>query len=318
MQGSTKTVGGGNAVPTADAYNQFLRNTITGTGGSGGGFNTALTTMLGGGPKVDTNNGMANLPNAPSFASTNFMPLNNTLSVNPDVLSPRAVTIKNIIDRQNQLDVANTRARYSAGGMGGFGSGASLAEAQTRGNNQDRLLAGLQGVTQQDIENALNIGNFNNTATQQNNQNQFNEHNALNTFMSSLFGQQSGNALQNQYLGNNFGLGAAGQQSSNIMNVLNQIFGGLNGANQLGTPQAQTVRTPSIFSQVAGGLGAIAPYALAPFTGGASLGLGSMGGFGGGFNMGNAASMFAPNSMRFGVPSQVSGFGGVPSVPMFS
>lgn len=86
-------------------------------------------------------------------------------------------------------------------------------------------------------------------------------------------------------------------------------------ANSLGTPQAQTFMQPSGFSQVLGGLAGLAPYALAPFTGGASLGIPGMmgaagagmiankiGGGGGGAIGGNGQNMF--------------GFAGMPGMPM--
>lgn len=451
MQGSTKTVGGGSATPTADAYNKFLQSQMKG----GSGANTAISTMLGGGPSIDTSKGMANLPNSPSYAATTFNPMNNNLDLsqfngsnimgsiptfgqasnmagnatsmlnngnfsastgpasmdfmntqpsqfgvsnvnmpNADVNSARANAIKSVLDRQNALNLANTHARYAAGGMGSLGSGASLADAQSNAEGQNQLLAGLQGITQQDIGNTLNFGqlnssnmlqsqgmqsndilsrlglqnqnmlgnrqissneaissagnalqaamssgqinssmlgnllnygtnlgqlglgvnqlgatnmlnqgNFNNNATQTNNQNMFNENQGMNTFNTNMFGQNSSNALQNQNLGNQFGLGAAGQQSQNMQAILSQIFGGLNGSNQIGNPQAQTVQTPSPFSQITNGISQLGPLIAAPFTGGASLAAYGMPGMGGG----GGASGLSSIGMGMNTPSSIGG-----------
>lgn len=350
--------------------------------GGGGGGNLA---DLSGANRINYNVNTINQPNA-------------------DVLSSRAQTLKSILDQQNNLNMANTRQYFSAGGMGSQGSGSMLAQAQQNAYGQNQLLQGLQGVTQQDIGNTLqfgqansqnqlaslglqqgaalgvaglqntqqlgnyqignqanianmqgqnnaslanmqamlqaaqgqgqlgmsglntalsgalgggqlglqgnqfnagnvyNQGMFSNNATQQNNMNSFNQNSALNQFMQQMFGQQSSNALQNQSLGNQFGLGASGQGMQGNMAALSQLFGGFNQANQIGTPQAQTVQTPSAFSQFMSGVGQIAPYALAPFTGGASLagmfgGVNPFGGSGGG---GSANLMAVPNSMAAG------------------
>ena len=89
-------------------------------------------------------------------------------------------------------------------------------------------------------------------------------------------------------------------------NVMQMLMGAMQQSNALGTPQAQNFARPSDFSQIMGGVAGLAPFALAPFTGGASLGLaGMMGGMGGGGgameSMGNIAnagmSGLRPNPM---------------------
>jgi hypothetical protein len=98
-------------------------------------------------------------------------------------------------------------------------------------------------------------------------------------------------------------------------NNLQMLMQAMGQANQLGTPQAQTYMQPSGFSQALGAVSSLAPYALAPFTGGASLGIpgmmgaaaggmmaNKMGGMGGGAIGGNGQNMF--------------GFGGMPGMPM--
>jgi len=65
-------------------------------------------------------------------------------------------------------------------------------------------------------------------------------------------------------------------------NIMQMLMGAFQQSNSLGTPQAQTIMQPGGFSQFLGGLAGLAPFALAPFTGGASLGLPGMFGGGGG------------------------------------
>jgi len=318
----------------------------------------------------------------------------NVNMANPDVNSARANAISGIINTQNKLNMANTNARYSAGGMGSLGTGASMAGAQQSAIGNNQLLSGLQGVTQQDITNnlqygqlntgnqlqtqnmtgqdtlsrlglqnsnllgnaqigeqasaasaanrlsassslaglnqsginsmlnygvsqaglglqgagmdatnAMNQGNFNNNATQTNNANSFNNSNALNSFMQQLFGQNSSNALTNQNMSNQTGLGLQSNQMQGMMGALQQLFGGLNQSNQIGNPQAQTVQTPSTFSQIMSGLSGVA--GLATGMGG---GQGIMSMFGGGGNTPNGTigmptptSIPLQNGMNFGM-----------------
>lgn len=73
-------------------------------------------------------------------------------------------------------------------------------------------------------------------------------------------------------------------------NVLGMLMGAFQQAQGIGTPQAQNAIRPSGFNQVLGGIAGLAPYALAPFTGGASLGIPGM------FGQGNPlAGLFGGN-----------------------
>ena len=115
--------------------------------------------------------------------------------------------------------------------------------------------------------------------------------------------------MQAQDMMARMGLAQQGQQ-----NMYQMLFNSMNQANQLGTPQAQTVQTPSAFGQAMGAISGLAPYALAPFTGGASLGLGGMFGRGaasaaGGMSKAAGAgmtpgggSMYGSGFMGLGVP----------------
>jgi hypothetical protein len=88
-------------------------------------------------------------------------------------------------------------------------------------------------------------------------------------------------------------------------NNLQMLMQALNTSNQLGTPQAQTFMQPSGFSQALGAVSSLAPYALAPFTGGASLGIPGMMGM-----MGGAGNPMAAGKMQGGgaLGGQVGGF----------
>ncbi len=76
-------------------------------------------------------------------------------------------------------------------------------------------------------------------------------------------------------------------QGNRELSVLANLFDSYRQANSLGTAQAQIVQQPSDFSQALGAVAGLAPFALAPFTGGASLGLS----FG---NRGNAGGYTTP------------------------
>lgn len=82
-------------------------------------------------------------------------------------------------------------------------------------------------------------------------------------------------------------------------NTMQMLMQGMMQSNQLGTPQAQMVQKPSDFSQILGAASSIAPFALAPFTGGASLGLAGMFGQEGVNNRRNMYSQDAPPMMNY-------------------
>lgn len=446
MQGGTKTVGGGAASPTADAWSQFLGQGLqtgtfgaaapgTGIGqqnspgqqqnqgnaadrmaaarlnaeranrglppinqqapqqypmmGQNSPFAGAINTQLGGGITP-------NMPNAPGFVNPQLDRLNPNLDLSqynfnmgqaglpgfsdamrmfsgmggsaragtsatgvPDFMNtgnqnfnlglpgvdmndPQFAAAQQLLDRQNQVDLANMRARYSVGGGAGYSTGALRNEADLRNqmnasnvmtmgqlsnslrdqNRQDagtllnQATAGSQDVlarlglssqsqlgnrgisSNESIANAnnamqgmgmqqqgfgqllnyaLGLGNLglnaagqnannaynqfgaNNNAMQTNNQNQLGAAGMQNTFNTNQFGQQSQNAM-----------GMAGMQNQNIQQILNQLFGAFGQTQGLGTPQAQTVQTPSPFSQIAGAAGALlpmfAPGAFNPFA----------------------------------------------------
>jgi hypothetical protein len=84
------------------------------------------------------------------------------------------------------------------------------------------------------------------------------------------------------------------QMDQNRMNMMMNAF---QQSNTLGTPQAQTYMQPGGGSQILQGLAGIAPFALAPFTGGASLGLGM---FGGGGRGGNVIGLDPISKLGFG------------------
>lgn len=117
--------------------------------------------------------------------------------------------------------------------------------------------------------------------------NQFNQGNAQ--FGANLGQQAQGmnaqNMLNNQGQMNQFGLGQANvgmqnqqQQLQAILGALGPMFGGMQQAAGLATPQAQVVQQPSMFSQITGGLGNLLGGA-----GGFMSGMGGLGSlFGGG------------------------------------
>lgn len=55
------------------------------------------------------------------------------------------------------------------------------------------------------------------------------------------------------------------------LEALSPILQSIFGLSQKGIPQAENITTPSAFSQIAQGIGTIAPIVAAPFTGGTSL-----------------------------------------------
>lgn len=247
-QPKTTTVGGGSAVSTANGYNNFLQGQV-----GGGSMGSTVNNLLSG--NATSNPAMNMMQGQPTYGvSTVNMP-------NPDVNSARANAIAGIVNTQNQLNLANTNARYSSGGMSALGTGASMAAAQQNTIGQNQLLSGLQGVTQQDITNNLQYG-------------QLNSQNAL-----QAQGMQGQDTLSRLGLQNSNNLGTAQLQQGGMLGILQQLFGGLNGSNQLGTAQAQTVQTPSSLSQILSGVSGLSGL----LTGmGGSSGLMSLLGLGGG------------------------------------
>lgn len=59
--------------------------------------------------------------------------------------------------------------------------------------------------------------------------------------------------------------------SQQQLSALSQIFGPMLNLSMRGLPQAETITQPSALSQVAQGIGAVAPIIAAPFTGGMSM-----------------------------------------------
>ena len=176
------------------------------------------------------------------------------------------------------------------------------AQTTSRGQDIDQLGLGLQQALanlnssttqrQQDISGALtNQGQGNsfevakrgqdNAATSDFNQilsqifgskNQFNLNNAGASSDDAFRTNQLNSNNFNQGIQNQLGIAGAGQNNQNtaqnsVMSILQMIFGGFNGANQLGTPQAQTVQNPSGLGQIAGLAGSLMPL-LKLFGGG--------------------------------------------------
>jgi hypothetical protein len=97
-----------------------------------------------------------------------------------------------------------------------------------------------------------------------------------------------------------YDLGRMGLEQNNMEMMMRALMQ----AQGLGTPQAQNYMQPSGFSQTLGAIGSLAPYALAPFTGGASLGLpGMMGKAGTGFT-----NPFRRPNAPFNPSAPMSGF----------
>lgn len=174
-----------------------------------------------------------------------------------------------------------------------FLQGAGLQQQQQMGLNAN-LLSQL-GLSNDAINqfNQANLqgGQLNQNAQSQNAQNQLaqmaqmlqqsqfgNQLNSQNAQFGANFGQNAqmqnaGNMLQNQSLMNQFGLGQANvglqnqqQQLQAILGALGPLFSGYQQAYGAGTPQAGIAQSPSMFSQITGGLanlgGAIAPFFL--------------------------------------------------------
>lgn len=212
----TRTVGGGGATPTADAFNKFLLDQL-----NSGQLGQQISGMLSG-------------ANNPAQA---FNPLTYQVP-QMDMNNPQFAALQQMLGQQQTQNVANLRERYTQGGGGSRGSGAALAEAGY--------------LAQAAPQNVLAMGQL----------------------AESLMAPQRQDVLSRMQL-------ALGQQqlgSQQQMNLINQLFGGLGAAQQLGTPQAQTVQVPSAGSQVLGALGQIAPYIAMMIPGGQAAGIAGIAG----------------------------------------
>lgn len=297
-QPKTQTIGGGSAGGVAANWNNFLNEGLrtgqfggpqgaaTGVGQAGmqtNAFGNAINSMLLGRPGdantygsyfeqlQNAGNGGFNIPQAPGFGDVGTHGAGGLLNYNVD--SPEFAALRALQAHQQANDVANLRARFAAGGMGSLGSGASLAEGQYLAEANPRNILALGDLGRQiqtlDLQNrgqnlqaflgqrGQDIGNY-------------------------QFGVNAG--LENQNAQNQFALGKAGVglqaqgQAANIQSdILSKLFGAFGQSNQLGTPQAQTVQTPSTLGQIAGfvgnGLGSVASIANAanPFGGGTNV-----------------------------------------------
>jgi hypothetical protein len=175
----------------------------------------------------------------------------------------------------NQFNQQNSQLGLQAQGLntGNILQNQQLQNSGMLGLNSNLLQgAGLnQSAQQSNVQNQLA------QMQQMLQQNQFgNQFGQQNAQFGANFGQQgqqmnAQNQMQNQSLMNQFGLGQANvglqnqqQQLQAILGALGPLFGGLQQATGLSTPQAQTVQQPSTFSQITGGIanvaGAIAPF----------------------------------------------------------
>jgi hypothetical protein len=298
-QPKTQTIGGGSASGVATNWNNFLSDGLrTGSFGSGmpngaatgvgqaagqsNGFGNAINSMLSGRPGDPNSynsyfealknggNGGFGIPQAPGFGSVNSNGAGSLLNYNTD--SPEFSALRTLQAHQQAQDVANLHARYGAG-MGGLGTGASLAEGQylAEANPRNTLALGDLGRQMQtlDMQNrGQNMQGFLNQRGQD--------------IGNYQFGVNSG--LQNQQQMNQFGLGSAGigaqlqgQAGQMQSDILSKLFGAYGQSNQLGTSQAQTVQTPSTLGQIGGFVGGLANSAgqifsaTNPFGQGASV-----------------------------------------------
>lgn len=215
---------------------------------------------------------------------------------------PSFQAIQQVAERQKMQDIADLRARY--GLMGNTqSSGSSLAEAQYRAEANPRLVAGLGGLGREiqgldlQLQDLNRRGQATSAASGRGSDIGQNIGNLLQFIQGTrgqdvgalgqdqgallnLFGQQSSNALQNQNAANNWmqtlfggGLNLQGMGQQGQMDVLSNLFNSFNQAQQIGTPQAQTVQKPSMISQIAGLAGTVLPFipGMQPLGIGASL-----------------------------------------------
>lgn len=152
----------------------------------------------------------------------------------------------------------------------GLGSQQSMFNAGQQNDMQGQMLQGT--IQNQGLGNqfGVNAAQINNAAQQTNNANAINQGQFQNTFNqnNAQLGAQYGlgaNQLnsQNQGMNNqmfqnmiNQGLNLNQLGNGNTMQMLQNLFGGFQQANGLGTPQAQVIQQPSMFGQIANaGLG---------------------------------------------------------------
>lgn len=147
------------------------------------------------------------------------------------------------------------------------GMGNQFQQNNNQLNSQNQQLNNSNGMNMAGMQNQFNLNNAGNTAQYGLGTNQLNSQN---------YNQGMNNFLQS--LGMGLGVNQLGNQ--NQQNLLGQLFGANMQATGIGTPQAQTISTPSAASQV---FGALAPFAtgllmpgLGQFGGAASTGLQQM------------------------------------------
>jgi hypothetical protein len=136
--------------------------------------------------------------------------------LNPDMDSPMMAALRQQGQQDAQLGLANTRARFGAGGGMSLGSGASLAEAQF--NRQvlpaQQLALGQLGMQQQEMDMA-NRGLNANVLLQQRGQNV----------------DQRGQDLQGSIAGANLGMQGQGQLLNAMIGQQSNQLGAFNAAN---------------------------------------------------------------------------------------
>lgn len=194
-----KTIGGGSAAPTADAFNKYLLESL-----NSGAFS-----------------GMMSGQNNPSPLSFNTQ---------VDMSNPQFAAMNQMLQQQQTQNVAGLRERF--GGASARGTPGAFAEASY--------------LSQANPQNILAMG--------------------------QLANQIRGANLADLQAQGQYDIGRMGIQQ----NQMEMMMRAMMQAQGLGTPQAQVAMQPSGFSQALGAIGTLAPYALAPFTGGASLGIPGM------------------------------------------
>lgn len=315
----------------------FGNNAVAQTSGFGGAINSLLGGQIGD-PKtlqgflqgLQGNGGAGNLPNVfgnlPQImqgqqqAGLN-MQQGNLGAAGLDPNGSFSQALQQISNQQLNSSVADMRERYT----GQSGTPAGFAEALLRSQAIPQMTAALGNANAQ--ERGLNLqqsglglqqqlGLNSNLLQQMSLGNdalsQFNAANLQNAQL-GMQGQQynAQNQLQNQQQMNQFGLGQAGigmqnqqQQLQAILGALGPLFGGMQQATGMATPQAQTVQSPSMFSQITGALGNI---------GGFLGGLGGLGNLGSLFGGGGVPLVNGQNGM---FPGQ--GVGAMPlNIPQF-
>lgn len=176
----------------------------------------------------------------------------------------------------NALQQAMLNAQLQNQQLGNqFGLGAAGLNQQAGIANNQAALAGAQMANQFNLANAQNMGQF-----------------GLGTNQLNAQQQQAANQLFSNMVGQGLNLNQMG--NANTMAALAQIFGAMQQSNALGTPQAQVVQTPSMFSQIANPL---LQLGSAYFMGGGRL---PFGGGGGGTSMTPSGGFGSPGGMGRG------------------